>query len=358
MNSLASRCLALLLAGLAGFSQASCHRSRPGGGEVVVYCSTDEEYAVQVFDRFTRETGIRVSAVYDTESSKTVGLYQRLRAERRRPQADVFWNAELCRTIQLADDGLASDISRLVPEDLPKKWVDPAGLWAAFGLRARVIVYNTKQVAAADAPRSLEELTLPRWRGRVVMANPLFGTTSTHVSALYSTLGEKRAEALLRGLRDNGVRLVEGNSAVRDLVAHGGAAAGLTDTDDALGGIEDGLPIAFTLPDQPCEGSYKPSQGSPDKILGAFVIPNSVMKVAGGPHLAEADRFVSFLLRPEVEEILAADRGHHIPVRPGVKRPDALKPFNALKPMEVDYRQVATRLPETARRVEDIFAGR
>ena len=86
--------------------------------------------------------------------------------------------------------------------------------------------------------------------GTAAWANPLFGTTATHVSALYSTLGEKRAEALLRGLKENGIRLVEGNSAVRDLVAHGGAAVGLTDTDDALGGIEDGLPIAFTLPDQ------------------------------------------------------------------------------------------------------------
>ncbi len=353
MHRAASQRLFFLLTALTLFLPASCNRSNPGGDEVVVYCSTDEEYAAQVFDRFTRETGIRVSAVYDTESSKTVGLYQRLRAERRRPQADVFWNAELCRTIQLADDGLAADISRLIPNDLPKKWVDPAGRWAAFGLRARVIIYNTRQVALADAPRSLEELTLPRWRGRVVMANPLFGTTATHTSALYSTLGEKRAEALLRGLKENGIRLVEGNSAVRDLVAHGGAAVGLTDTDDAMGGIEDGLPIAFTLPDQERVGGPEGREG-----VGAFVIPNSVMRVAGGPHPAAAERFVSFLLRPEVEEILAADRGHHIPVRPGVRRPEALKPFDALKPMEVDYRNVATRLPETARRVEEIFSVR
>jgi iron(III) transport system substrate-binding protein len=346
----ASRRLLVLLTSLVLFSPASCNRSTPGGGEVVVYCSADEEYARQVFDRFTRETGLRVSAVYDTESSKTVGLYQRLRAERQKPQADVFWNAELCRTIQLADEGLAADISSLVPSDLPKRWVDPAGRppgrvnWAAFGLRARVIICNTKQVAPAEAPRTLDELALPRWRGRVVMANPLFGTTATHVAALYSTLGEQRAGALLRGLEENGIRLVEGNSAVRDIVARGGAAAGLTDTDDALGGIEDGLPIAIALPDQ--EGA------------GAFVIPNSVMRIAGGPHPAAAERFVSFLLRPEVEEILAADRGHHIPVRPGVKRPDALKPFDALKAMEVDYRQVAARLPETARRVEEIFSLR
>jgi len=354
MHRAASLRLFFLLTALTLFSLASCNRSNPGSGEVVVYCSTDEEYAAQVFDRFTRETGIRVSAVYDTESSKTVGLYQRLRAERRRPQADVFWNAELCRTIQLADDGLAADISRLVPNDLPKKWVDPAGRWAAFGLRARIILYNTRQVASAEAPRSLEALTLPRWRGRVVMANPLFGTTATHTSALYSTLGDHRAEALLRGLKENGIRLVEGNSAVRDLVARGGAAVGLTDTDDALGGIEDGLPLAFTLPDQELGAGPERLEGG----SGAFVIPNSVMMVAGGPHRAEAERFVSFLLRPEVEEILAADRGHHIPVRPGVKRPEALKPFDALKPMEVDYRNVATRLPETARRVEEIFSVR
>ncbi len=51
---------------------------------------------------FEKETGIKVKAVYDSEAVKTVGLANRLLAERSHPQCDVFWGNEEMRTRQLA----------------------------------------------------------------------------------------------------------------------------------------------------------------------------------------------------------------------------------------------------------------
>ena len=58
---------------------------------VVVYCAQDQVYAEQVFRLAEKEMGIRVLPVYDSEAVKTVGLANRLLAERDRPRADLFW---------------------------------------------------------------------------------------------------------------------------------------------------------------------------------------------------------------------------------------------------------------------------
>ncbi len=335
MSAISVACFAGIL------GSGGCQREGSEALEVIVYTSVDQEYATRVFDLFAEKTGVSVRAVFDTEAGKTTGLYRRLMAERRRPRADVFWNNEICRTIQIAEAGLAKDISDLVPQDLSKQWLDPDGCWAAFSLRARVIVYNTNLLKPEDVPKSLQELAEEKWRGKVVMANPLFGTTASHMAALYLALGDEGAESFLLALKANDVRLVEGNSVVRDVVARGEMPLGLTDTDDVFAGIQDGMPIALALPDQ--DG------------IGTFTMPNSVAIIAGGPNPETARMFVQFLLTPEVEALLAHGRPRQIPVRAEVSRPPELTDLADLRPMDVDYRQVAARMPKTARDLERIF---
>ena len=52
------------------------------GPVVTIYCAHDRAHSEQILDLFEKETGIRVEAIYDTEASKTVGLAERLRAEK------------------------------------------------------------------------------------------------------------------------------------------------------------------------------------------------------------------------------------------------------------------------------------
>ena len=53
-----------------------------GGGSVTVYTSQDQVYAEPILEQFEREAGVRVRAVYDSEAVKTVGLVNRLIAEK------------------------------------------------------------------------------------------------------------------------------------------------------------------------------------------------------------------------------------------------------------------------------------
>jgi len=336
------KCMGLMSIASACLIASACGRVAPPPEEVIVYTSVDQDYSSNVFDAFTRETGVRVSPVYDTEAGKTTGLFRRLLAERDRPRADVFWNGEICRSIQLANEGITADLSDLLPDDDVRRWSDKNGRWAAFALRARVIVYNTNSVKPDQAPRTLADLTDKRWRAKVAIANPLFGTTATHMAALYEVLGDEKAEAWLLALKANDVRVVEGNSTVRDMVGAGEIPLGLTDTDDYFGGKLGGAPLGCVLPDQ--DG------------MGAFVIPSSVVMISGGPNPDAARRLVAFLLAARVEAIIANSRARHWPVRSGLKVPEDLeRELKGLKPMDVDYRRVAARMAEVGRRVEKIL---
>ena len=73
---------------------------------VTVYVSTDRVFSEPVLKEYERRTGVKVSAVYDTEETKSTGLANRLLAETGRPQADVFWSNEPVRTLVLKSKGV------------------------------------------------------------------------------------------------------------------------------------------------------------------------------------------------------------------------------------------------------------
>jgi iron(III) transport system substrate-binding protein len=106
------------------------------------------------------------------------------------------------------------------------------------------------------------------------MADPRFGSTSFHVAALYALVARREDGRLLHRLKENGVRIVDGNSAARDLVARGDVKVGLTDTDDVNVAIE-GAADCEILPDR--DG------------LGVPVMPNMVSLIANAPHVEEAE---------------------------------------------------------------------
>lgn len=240
-----------------------CAQSRDGN-VVVVYTSQDQIYATEILDRFTEETGIKVLALYDSESVKTTGLMNRLLAERSHPRCDVFWSNEELMVRRLAKKGILNE----------------EGM-ASFGRRTRRMIINTNRLSESEVPARLAELVEDRWRGRVALAYPLYGTTVTHLVGLRSLWEKAEWEQWCRALLDNRALVVDGNSAVVRMVGRGEAWVGLTDSDDVAVGIANGLPIrALELTEE-----FPP-------------IANSAATVAGCPHPETAARLIEFLQAP------------------------------------------------------------
>jgi iron(III) transport system substrate-binding protein len=239
--------------------------------QVVAYCAQDQEYAEPILREFTKQTGIKACAVYDNEAVKTVGLANRLLAERQHPQCDVFWGNEELRTRQMAAQGVFRKTNG----------------WTAVGYRSRRIVINTNRLSLAAAPRSLLELTNDTWHGKVALAYPQFGTTATHFNALRQHWGDRQWQAWCRALAANKPLLVDGNSVVVKMVGRGEAWIGLTDSDDVAAGQEESLPLA--------------PLGMTEETL---LIPNTVAVVSGAPHPEAAQRLFDYLRRREVVQQL------------------------------------------------------
>ena len=323
-----------------------CSRSTP---RVVLYCAQDQEFAETVLGEFTKRTGMTVVPKYDTEATKSVSLATELAMDAKRPRCDVHWNNEIIGTIKLQRQGVYEPYASPASEPYPA-WAKPADhTWTAFASRARIIAVNTQQVAEAERPKSIFDLTDPKWKGKVAIAKPLFGTTATQGAALFAALGPDAAKDFYRGLKANGVQVVAGNKNVAEGVASGQYAVGLTDTDDALGEIETGKPLAMIFPDR---------DGSPRfPNLGVLYIPNTLAVIKACPNPAGAKALVEYLLSAEVESKLGEGPSHQIPLNPKVKAklPPGLATPDQVKVMKVDWEKAADQWDESQRFLADEF---
>jgi iron(III) transport system substrate-binding protein len=331
---------AALAAFVCGAAATAC-RGTGSEASVTAYVSADRPFSEPILQEYQRRTDVRVNVVYDTEETKSTGLANRLLAEKNRTQADVFWSNEPVRTLVLKSRGVLAPYRSPAAEGIADTFRDAENYWTGFSARLRVIVYNTDKVPASDAPKSVFDLTDPRWKGQVAIADPRFGSTSFHVAALYAEIGDQRADEYFKSLKANGVRIVDGNSVVRDLVARGEALVGLTDTDDVNVAIEAKQPVAMVLPDR--DG------------LGVPVMPNMVSLVAGAPHPAEAKRLIDYLLSPDVERKLAESEAVQIPLHSGLPAPKNLPAVGTFKPMTLDYAKAAGRVEDVTRRLVGIL---
>lgn len=322
---------------LLGCKRSSNSESRK---EVVVYTSLDRPHSLPILQLFEKRTGIRVKAVYDAEASKTVGLANRLMAEKNSPQADVFWNSEVSRTIVLRRHGVLLSYQSASAKDIPSEFKDPEGYWTGFAARGRILLCGSN---LPEIPTSIEDFKKEIWRGRFSIANPLFGTTATQVAALYELWGGERSQNFLIALKNNDAVVASGNATARDMVVSGEIDACFTDSDDAFGAILNGKPVKMVIPDQ-----------APHQV-GMLLIPNTVCLVAGGPNSENGKKLIDFLLSPEVEEILAFSPSGQIPLRRGIKTPDYVPNPDKIKLQHVDFESIANQLDTSSRFVREQF---
>lgn len=300
--------------------------------EVIVYVSHDQDYAQPILEAFEKETGIKVKAVYDTEASKTVGLTNRLIAEKNNPQADVFWNNEVVRTIQLKKEGVLDAYRPANYNKLNPLYKDPDGYWTGFAARARVLVVNTDSLDEKRRPQSLDDLAKPEFAGQVTIADPRFGTTGAHVAALYALWGKEKAENFFTTLKNNGLDIAQSNGQTRDKVVEGEKWIGFTDTDDANDALVKKEPIAMVYPDQT------------DGQIGTLVIPNTAMLIKSAKNPDNAKKLIDYLISEKTEVSLAFAKSAQMPLLPGVDRPANVPAVESIKILNVSWEKIYEHL--------------
>jgi iron(III) transport system substrate-binding protein len=304
--------------------------SQKAANEVVVYVSTDQVFSEPILRDFEKETGINVKTVYDTEETKSTGAMNRLIAEKNNPQADVYWANEPIRAIVLKQRGIASPYFSPNASGIPSIFKDPEGYWTGFSARARVFVVSGE----GEAPDSILDYINVKWKDKAVIANPLFGTTTSWISSLFSVWSDKKAKDFMEKMKENGVKISTSNGESTTLVTNREFVFSLVDSDDATNVIRDGKPVRQIYPDQE-EGG-----------LGCLVLPNAGVLIKGGPNPENGKKLLDYLLSPVTERKLAFADCAQIPLHKGVETPDDVRKIEDIKTMKVDFEAVAEKLQE------------
>ncbi len=205
------------------------------------------------------------------------------------------------------------------------------------------------EVHAPDArPHSIHDLTDPRFKGHVGIANPLFGGMAAHLAALFAKLGDEQGRQWLGGLKSNDCAICAGMADVKNRVASGELWFGITSTIDAHVAVDGGKPVVVIFPDQ-----------GPGEI-GCLNGYNTVALVAGAPHPKEAERLIRFLMTTATEKILAAGPGQNVGLLPESVAENVRPAWIPLgiREMDVDWTEAVKAHPAATKAVKEILLDR
>lgn len=172
--------------------------TKPVKQTVTLYSGRSEALVSPVIAKFEEETGIDVEVKYGS----TGELAGTLLEEGERSSADVFWAQDAQTLGVLTEKGLLAPMPESVLAKSESPYQAPNKDWVATSGRARVLVYNTEKVKAEDLPKTVEELTDAKWKGRVGWA-PENASFQAFVAAMIELKGAEETQKWLEGMVAN-----------------------------------------------------------------------------------------------------------------------------------------------------------
>ncbi len=325
-----ARLLPLLALAMSAFAPPA----RGAEPTVNVYSARHYPSDEALYERFTRQTGIRVSRIEGKEDE----LLERLKSEGERGPADVFITVDAARLGQAAALGLFAPLrSRLLEERIPAHLRTPT--WISFSTRARVIVHARGTVDFA-AIRDYEDLASPSLKGKLCVRSGGHPYNLSLGSALIAHLGEARTEQWARGVVANLARAPKGGDTDQiRAVAAGECQVALVNSYYVARLLRSDKPadrelvgkVAVVWPNQGNRGAHL-------NVSGAGILRSA-------PHPEAALRFLEYLASDEAQAHFA-DGNDEWPAVKGVavKNP-ALEQLGPFRPDALD---VATLSRNTA----------
>jgi len=230
-------------------------------------------------------------------------ILDRLRFERVNPQADVWFGGPTTTFDLGVEDSLLQPYRPSWAERVGPNGIGPAELYYPVYRTPAVIAYNSKAVPRGEAPHDWDEVLQPRWRGKVIIRDPMASGTMRAIWGLilYRSIRETgdtaRGMAWLRRL-DAQTKTYTLNPAILDAkLARAEGLVTLWDLPDILIGISKGLPFGYTFPRS-----------------GTVVIDDAIGLVRGSRHPEAGKAFIDFVGGVEAQ-LLAATRVYRLPAR-------------------------------------------
>lgn len=235
-------------------------------------------------------------------------ILARLRAEKNRPQADIWWGAAQTTFQIAAEEQLLAAYRPTWADKVPASSHDSEDLWYGTYETPEVIAYNSDAVRPEDAPRDWDDVLDPKWHDKILIRNPnpsdtmraIFGAM---IWRFYKDSGSpEKGYDWLRRLDTNVHEYTADGTLLMQKLARREGLVTLWDMPDVRIYQDKKLPVAYVMP----------ASGTP-------IITDAIAIVRGAPNEAEARRFYEFVTTPE-SLVHAARSYYRIPVRSDIDR--------------------------------------
>lgn len=178
-------------------------------------------------------------------------MWTRMSSEAPNIQADMSIGVNLEQAMELKKMGLIQPYKSKAWEKIPDQFKDKDGYYYADSLWTAMPIVNTDilKKKGLPVPKSWEDLTDPKWKGEIVMPDPMTSSSAyLVVLGLVKQMGEDKAFEYMEKLHKNVAQYAKSGGAPALLVARGEAAFGITDSTSAYARINEGFPIALAIP--------------------------------------------------------------------------------------------------------------
>jgi len=293
-------------------------------GELVVYCTVQEEWCRPMVAGFEKATGIKVLMTRKSSGE----FYAQIKAEAANPRGDIWWGGTGDPHLQAAEEGLTDPYVSPRLEEL-QDWAvrqARASQFRTVGIYAGALgySYNADELKKRKLPepKCWADLTKPAFKDEVQVANPnSSGTSYTMLATLVQIMGEQKAFDYLKALHKNVNQYTKSGAAPARAAATGESLVGITFQHDAVVQAIGGAPVKIV---SPCEGT------------GYEIGSMSIIK--GAKNLANARKWYDWALSPEAQAIGAdAKVSYQVPSNKKSKVPAQAPKLSEIKLIDYDF---------------------
>ncbi len=313
---------------MAAFLLTACGGSDTANA-ITLYNGQHPQLTQAIVSAFEKQTGIHVKVRTDDG----IVLADQILQEGSHSPADVYLTENSPELMMLTQHHLLAQLPGSITDEIPRSYDSPTGNWVGVALRVSALAYDPSHVSASQLPASVMDLAEPQWKGKVAIA-PTDSDFVPLVGAVIATYGTASTERWLAGLKRNSA-LYPDDEGVVAAVDRGQAAVGI---------INQYYWYRLRLEQGPSQTHAKlyyfanHDVGGIENISGAAVLASS-------HHQANADEFVTFLVSPTAQRILASGDDYEYPARPGIAPNPALPPLSKVNPAVINVVSLGNDLP-------------
>jgi iron(III) transport system substrate-binding protein len=314
----------LALAGSAVLAGLTANSPAAAQGNLVVYCSPQEEWCQLMVNEFQKATGISVSMTRKSSGE----TFAQIKAETANPQGDIWWGGTGDPHLQAAEEDLTEAYTSPMMGELRdwavKQHEIAGGKTVGIYLGALGFGYNSDLLAEKklEAPKCWADLAKPEYQGEVQVANPnSSGTAYTMVATLVQIMGEDKAFEYLAALDKNVNQYTKSGAAPSQAAARGETLIGITFQHDLLTPVITSNAPLVTV--SPCEGT------------GFEVGSMSIIK--GGPNPENAKKWYDWALSADAQKLGAQANAFQLPSNKNAPLPEGAPDIAQIKLIDYDF---------------------